>query len=85
VLPKSALNYAALNSRETFWMRRILLAMAALGGLTALTAANASAAPSAAGLHVTPSQPLVTHVDYYYHHHHWHHRHWDHGHWRYWD
>jgi hypothetical protein len=66
-------------------MRKILLVAVAIGGLTALTAAGASAAPSAAGLHVAPSQPLVTHVDYWNHHHHWHHRHWDHGHWHYWD
>jgi hypothetical protein len=66
-------------------MRKILLVAVAIGGLTALTAAGASAAPSVAGLHVAPSQPLVTHVDYWNHHHHWHHRHWDHGHWHYWD
>jgi DNA-binding transcriptional regulator YdaS (Cro superfamily) len=62
-------------------MRRLLLAAMVLGGLTALTASGALAAPSAAGLHVTP-QPLITDVDW--HHHHWHHRHWEHHHWRYW-
>ncbi len=43
-------------------MRKILLAAVAIGGLTALTAGGASAAPSAAGVHAMPSQPLVTHV-----------------------
>ncbi len=66
-------------------MRKMLLAFAAVGGLTALTAAGASAAPLTAGVHGVPSQPLVTQVDFYWHHHHWHHRHWDHGRWRYWD
>jgi uncharacterized membrane protein len=65
-------------------MHKLLLAAAALGGLTALTAFGASAAPSAAGLHVVPSQPMVTHVDYYYHNRHWQHRHYEHNHWRYW-
>jgi hypothetical protein len=47
---------------------------------------GAVAAPSAAGVHVTASQPLITHVDYYdRYHHHWHHRHWEHDHWRYYD
>jgi len=36
-------------------------------------------------LHVAPSQPLVTEVDWWWRHHHWHHRHWGHGRWRYWD
>jgi hypothetical protein len=66
-------------------MRRLLFATAALGGLTALTAFGASAAPSAAGLHPVQSHPLVNNVDYYWHRHHWHHRHWEHHHWRYWD
>jgi hypothetical protein len=46
---------------------------------------GASAAPSAAGIHLAPSQPLVTQADYWNHHHRWHHRHWNHGHWHYWD
>lgn len=64
-------------------MHRLLLAAAAIGGLTALTTLGAVAAPSAAGVHVTPSQPQLTQVDYYWNHHHWHHRHWEHDHWRY--
>jgi hypothetical protein len=64
-------------------MRKMLLAAAAVGGLLGLTSLNASAAPSAAGLHVAPQQGLVTNVDYYYNHHHYHHRHWHHGHWNY--
>jgi ABC-type glycerol-3-phosphate transport system substrate-binding protein len=46
-------------------MRKILLAAVALGGLTALAAAGASAAQSAAGVHVGQPQPPVTNVDYY--------------------
>jgi hypothetical protein len=64
-------------------MRRTLLATVALAVVTALTSVGASAAPSAAGLHVAPSQALVTDVDYYWHHHHYHHRHWAHGHYHY--
>jgi hypothetical protein len=63
-------------------MKRLLLA-AALGGLTALTASAATAAPLAAGIHVAPAQPAVTQVNYYWHRRHWHHRHWYHHHWRY--
>jgi hypothetical protein len=64
-------------------MRKILLAAVALGGLTALAASGASAAPSAAGVHVVQPQPAVTSVDYYWHHQHYHHRHWEHHQWRY--
>nr|WP_294526630.1 hypothetical protein [uncultured Rhodopila sp.] len=64
-------------------MRKMLIAAAALGGLFAMTATHASAAPSAAALHVAPAHGLVTSVDYYYDHHHYHHRHWQHGHWHY--
>lgn len=66
-------------------MRRILFALAAVGGLTALAASGASAAPAAPGIHVTPSRPAVTHVDYNWHRHHYQHRRFDHGHWRYWN
>lgn len=66
-------------------MRKLLLAATVLGGLTALGTMGASAAPSAAGVYVAPSQVLVTNVDYYYNHRHWHHRHYSHGHWHYWD
>ncbi len=66
-------------------MRKTLLAAAAVCGLTAVTAFGATAAPSAAGVHITPAQPPVTQVDYYWHHHRWHHRHWEHHRWRYWD
>ena len=64
-------------------MRKILLAAVALGGLTALAASGASAAPSAAGVHRVQPQPPVTSVDYYWHHQHYHHRHWEHHQWRY--
>jgi len=65
-------------------MRKFLLAAVALGGLSALTATAASAAPLGTGVHVTPSQPMVTDVQYWWRHHHYHHRHWRHGGWRYW-
>jgi hypothetical protein len=66
-------------------MRRLLFSIAALGGLTALTAFGAAAAPSAAGVHMAPPQPLASRVDYYHNHRHWHHRHWENHHWRYWN
>jgi hypothetical protein len=66
-------------------MKRIALALVALGGLTALTVSGAIAAPSGASVHFTRPQPMVTEVDYYWHHHHWHHHHWEHHHWRYYD
>ncbi len=64
-------------------MGKLLLAAAALGGLFALTANPASAAPSATTLNVAPAHGLVTNVDYYYNHRHYHHRQWHHGHWNY--
>jgi hypothetical protein len=71
-------------------MPRMLLAFAAIGGLTALTAFGVAAAPStagvsAAGVHAVPSQSLVTHAGYDWHPHHRNHRRWDHGRWHYWD
>ena len=65
-------------------MRKLLLAAVAFGGLSALGVGAASAVPSAAGLHVAPTQPPVTHVQYWYNHHEWHHRHYEHHHYRYW-
>ncbi len=64
-------------------MRKIFLATVALGGLTALVASGARAAPSAAGLRLVQPQPPVTNVDYYWHHQHYHHRHYEHHQWRY--
>jgi uncharacterized membrane protein len=64
-------------------MKRLLLAAAALAGLTALTATGGSAAPFNAGARVAPAQPTATQVNYYWHHRHWHHRHWEHRRWRY--
>ncbi len=66
-------------------MPRLLLAIAALVGLSTLTAFGASAAPSAAGFHAMSQSPGVTHVDYYWHHRHYRHRRFDHGRWHYWD
>jgi hypothetical protein len=65
-------------------MPKMLLAFAAIGGLTALTA-GAAAAPSAAGVHAVPSQSFVTQAGYDWHHHHWNHRRWEHRRWHYWD
>jgi hypothetical protein len=64
-------------------MHRILFAVV-LGGLTTLTTIAAQAAPGAGGLHVSRSNPVALHVDYYWHHHHWHHRRFYNGFWRYW-
>jgi hypothetical protein len=67
-------------------MKKLLLAAVALGGIAALTATAATAAPLTAGVHAAPAQqPGITQVDYYWHHRHWHHRHWEHHRWRYWD
>jgi hypothetical protein len=66
-------------------MRKLLLAAAAIGGLTAVTTLGAAAATPAMAVHETRVQPLVTRVDYNWHHHQWHHRHWEHHHWRYFD
>jgi hypothetical protein len=64
-------------------MRKLLLGAIAIGGLTALTASSALAAPLPHGVHAAPSQAGVTNVDYYWHRHHWHHRRWEHRRWRY--
>ena len=66
-------------------MKKLLLAAAAVGGLTALSAFGAAAAPvvGAAGQVVAPAQHVVQ-ADYYWHHRHWHHRHFEHGGYRYW-
>jgi hypothetical protein len=66
-------------------MRKLLLVAVALGGFGVVTASGAVAAPFTAGVHATPTQGLVTHVDYYHNHQHYHHRHYEHGHWRYWN
>jgi hypothetical protein len=66
-------------------MKRLFLAAVAFGGLTALTAGGAMAAPFTAGVHVAPAQPMVTQAGYYGHQRHWYHRHWEHRHWRYWN
>jgi hypothetical protein len=64
-------------------MYRMVLAAVAFAGLTAVTTLGATAAPSATGVHASPSQALVTQVDYYHNHHRWHHRRWEHRRWRY--
>jgi hypothetical protein len=63
-------------------MKKLLLTAATFGSLTALTSVGASAAPSAAGLYVAPSQQMTTDVDYTWNHHHYHHRHYEHSHYR---
>jgi hypothetical protein len=71
--------------KENTTMRKLLLAAVALGGLSALTAGVATAAPSVAGIRAAPVGQLTTNVDYYYGHRHWHHRRWEHRRWRYYD
>lgn len=68
-------------------MGRSLRAAVAMTGLFALTALNASAAPSSdlSGVHAALSRGGATNVDYDWHHHHYHHRRWEHGHWRHWN
>jgi hypothetical protein len=67
-------------------VRRVLLAAAAIGGLTALTAFGATAAPvaGAAGQYVASPHHMVQ-ADWYVNHHHWSHRRFDHGRWHYWN
>ena len=66
-------------------MRKLLLTAAAAVGLLGLAATEASAAPTAAGLHAAPAaHAQVTPVGYWYHHHYYQHRHWNHNHWHYW-
>jgi hypothetical protein len=73
------------NIKEEYAVKKFLLAAAAVGGLTALSAFGASAAPvvGAAGHGVAPAQHVVQ-ADYFSHGHHWHHRHYEHGSYRYW-
>jgi hypothetical protein len=67
-------------------VRRILLAAAAIGGLTALTAFGAAAAPVAGvATQVAPAPQHIVQADWYWHHRHWRHRRWEHHHWRYWN
>ena len=66
-------------------MRKILLAAAALGGLTAVAGFNAVAAPSAPRPQVAQSRTEATQVDYYWHNHHYKHRRFADGRWHYWN
>jgi hypothetical protein len=67
-------------------MCRLLLAAAAIGGLTALTAFGAAAAPVPGAMGPSAAMPQhVVQADWYWHHHHWHHRRYYHGGWHYWD
>ncbi len=65
-------------------MRSLTLAILGLGGMLALGAASASAAPVVHPVHAQ-SQSSVVQADYQWHHRHWHHRHYEHGRWRYWN
>jgi hypothetical protein len=80
-VPRSKCRIKEINNAS------VLLAVIAMTGFSALTALNASAAPSASLVGVTamPASGMVTKVDYYWNHHHYHHRRMDHGHWRYWN
>jgi hypothetical protein len=67
-------------------MRKLLLAVVALGGLTALSATGAVAQPyEHRGEMGRPMMHQVEHDRGDRGHHQWHHRRWEHGHWRYWD
>ena len=71
------------HKKEAFTMKKLLLTTVTFGSLTALTSVGASAASSAAGLYVAPSQQMITDVDYNWNHsHHYHHRHYEHSHYR---
>ena len=61
-------------------MHKLLLAVAAIGGLTALTSIGATAA----GHYVAPSQHMITDVNYNWdhRHHYYHHRHYEHSRYR---
>ena len=67
-------------------MRKFLLATAALGGITALTALGAGATPTVgpAGWHGGPSTSVVQ-ADWNWNHRHWRHRRWWHHRWHYWN
>jgi len=66
-------------------MPKLLLAVAAIAGLAALTARGATAAPvvGAAAQYAAPTQHVVQ-ADWYWNHRHWHHRRWEHHRWYYW-
>lgn len=68
-------------------MRRLLLAAAAIGGLTALTAfgtaATAAPVPGAVGQYAVSPQHVVQ-ADWNWNHRRWHHRRWFHHRWHYW-
>jgi hypothetical protein len=83
LVPLDSIPIWCLFLTERFLMRKILLGATVLCVVAALTSVGASAAPSAAILHVGPSHALVTDVDYYWHHNHYNHRHWAHGHYHY--
>jgi hypothetical protein len=74
------------RKRRNPTVRKLLLSAVAIGGLTALCSAGATAAPvvGAAGLYAAPQQHIVQ-ADWYWRRHHWHHRRWFHGRWHYWD
>jgi hypothetical protein len=85
-----------LSEQEDDPMRKLLLAAAAIGGMSGL-AGGAMAAPGwhdggpqmtregGSRQHVVPGESRVTPVDYYHNRHRYHHRKWHHGRWHYWD
>jgi hypothetical protein len=81
--PQHQIRIQYMFIKERTPMRRMLFTLAALGVVTALTSFGALAAPLAGRLQVAPSHPLLTDVDFYWHHNRYHHRHWAHGHYNY--
>jgi hypothetical protein len=66
-------------------MRKLLLAVVALGGLAGLTATGAVAQPYEGRPRAEHERRMTTQAEYYHNHHRYHHRHFEHGRWRYWD
>ena len=64
-------------------MRKTLIGLTALGGILAMTAYGAQAAPPYYYGGTPYEGRYASQADYYRHHEHWHHRHWEHHHWDY--
>jgi hypothetical protein len=83
MLAEFAARVITLPKEEENMMRKTLIGLTALGGILAMTAYGAQAAPD----HYYGGTPYegrhATQADYYWHHEHWHHRQWEHHHWHY--
>lgn len=82
MLAEFATRVITLPEEEENTMRKTLIGLTALGGILAMTAYGAQAAP---GYYGAPHYEgrHATHADYYWHHRHWDHRRWEHHHWDY--